>query len=91
MLRELSKRLIGKRPENMRVSDYYKIVGHVERKIKEAIITTVLGVVVVVALILCFIHGATGSTGYYAPDYMDSNGVLYDTDGDGDYYHWVEE
>ena len=28
--------------------------------------------------------------GYYVPDYMDKEGVLYDMDGDGDYYHWVE-
>lgn len=91
MLRRMSKKLVGKRPENMRVSDYYKIVNHVERKIKEAIITTVLGIVMVVAIILCFMHGATESTGYWSADYQDENGVLYDTDGDGDYYHWVEE
>jgi hypothetical protein len=33
----------------------------------------------------------TVSGGYYAPDYVDENGVLYDIDGDGDFYHWVEE
>lgn len=89
MLRRMSKKLVGKRPENMRVSDYYKIVNHVETKIKEAIIVTVLGIAMVVAIVICFNHDT--ETGYYAPDYMDSNGVLYDTDGDGDYYHWVEE
>lgn len=26
--------------------------------------------------------------GCYVADYMDANGVLHDTDGDGDYYHW---
>ena len=26
--------------------------------------------------------------GGYVADYMDSNGVLHDTDGDGDMYHW---
>lgn len=91
MLQEIAKKLTGKRPATMRITDYYKIVEHVERKIKEAIITTVLGIVMVIAIILCFIHGATGSTGYWAADYQDENGVLYDTDGDGDYYHWVEE
>ena len=89
MLRRISKKLVGKRPATMRVTDYYKIVNHVECKIKEAIITTVLGIVMVVAIIICLTHDT--NTGYYAPDYMDSNGVLYDTDGDGDYYHWVEE
>lgn len=89
MLRRISKKLAGKRPATMRVTDYYKIVNHVERKIKEAIITTVLGIVMVVAIIICFTHDT--DTGYYAPDYMDSNGVLYDIDNDGDYYHWVEE
>lgn len=91
MLQEIAKKLTGKRPATMRITDYYKIVEHVERKIKEAIIVTVLGTVMVVAIILCFIHGATESTGYWAADYQDENGVLYDIDSDGDYYHWVEE
>lgn len=73
----------------MRITDYYNIVNHVERKIKEAIITTVLGIVMVVAIIICLTHDT--DTGYYVPDYMDSNGVLYDIDNDGDHYHWVEE
>ena len=89
MLHKLSKRLVGKRPATMRITDYYNIVNHVERKIKEAIIITVLGIVMVVAIIICLTHDT--DTGYYAPDYMDSNGVLYDIDNDGDYYHWVEE
>lgn len=89
MLHKLSKRLVGKRPATMRITDYYNIVNHVERKIKEAIITTVLGIVMVVAIIICLTHDT--DTGYYVPDYMDSNGVLYDIDNDGDYYHWVEE
>ena len=88
MLRRISKKLVGKRPATMRVTDYYNVVNHVERKIK-AIIATVLGIVMVVAIIICLTHDT--NTGYYAPDYMNSNGVLYDTDGDGDYYHWVEE
>lgn len=28
--------------------------------------------------------------GYYKPDYVNSNGELIDTDGDGDYYYWYE-
>ena len=89
MLRKISKKLVGKRPATMRVTDYYKIVNHVERKIKEAIITTVLGIVMVVAIIICLTHDT--NTGYYAPDYVDENGIIHDIDGDGDMYHWVEE
>ena len=89
MLRRMSKKLTGKRPETMRVTDYYKIVNHVERKIKEAIIATVLGIVMIVAIIICFNHDT--ETGYYAPDYVDENGIIHDIDGDGYMYHWVEE
>ena len=89
MLHKIAKELTGKRPATMRVTDYYNIVNHVERKIKEAIITTVLGIVMVVAIIICLTHDT--DTGYWVADYQDENGVLYDTDGDGDYYHWVEE
>ena len=89
MLRRMSKKLTGKRPETMRVTDYYKIVNHVERKIKEAIIATVLGIVMIVAIIICLTHDT--DTGYYAPDYVDENGIMHDIDGDGYMYHWVEE
>ena len=89
MLRRMSKKLTGKRPETMRVTDYYKIVNHVERKIKEAIIATVLGIVMIVAIIICLTHDT--DTGYYAPDCVDENGIIHDIDGDGDMYHWVEE
>ena len=89
MLRRISKKLVGKRPATMRVTDYYKIVNHVERKIKEAIIATVLGIVMIVAIIICLTDDT--DTGYYAPDYVDENGIIHDIDGDGDMYHWVEE
>ena len=89
MLRRISKKLVGKRPATMRITDYYKIVNHVERKIKEAIIATVLGIVMIVAIIICLTHDT--DTGYYAPDYVDENGIIHDIDGDGDMYHWVEE
>ena len=89
MLRRMSKKLTGKRPETMRVTDYYKIVNHIERKSKEAIIVTVLGIVMIVAIIICLTHDT--DTGYYAPDYVDENGIIHDIDGDGDMYHWVEE
>ena len=89
MLRRMSKKLTGKRPETMRVTDYYKIVNHVERKIKEAIIATVLGIVMIVAIIISLTHDT--DTGYYAPDYVDENGIMHDIDGDGYMYHWVEE
>ena len=89
MLKRISKKLVGKRPATMRVTDYYKIVNHVERKIKEAIIATVLGIVMIVAIIIYLTHDT--DTGYYAPDYVDENGIIHDIDGDGDMYHWVEE
>ena len=88
MLHKIAKELTGKRPESMRVTDYYNVVNHVERKIK-AIIATVLGIVMIVAIIICFNHST--DTGYYAPDYVDENGIMHDIDGDGDMYHWVEE
>lgn len=89
MLRRISKKLVGKRPATMRVTDYYNVVNHVERKIKEAIIATVLGIVMIVAIIICLTHDT--DTGYYVPDYVDENGIIHDIDGDGDMYHWVEE
>ena len=87
MLRRISKKLIGKRPATMRVTDYYNVVNHVERKIK-AIIATVLGIVMIVAII-CLTYDT--DTGYYAPDYVDENGIIHDIDGDGYMYHWIEE
>ena len=87
MLRRISKKLVGKRPATMRVTDYYNVVNHVERKIK-AIIATVLGIVMIVAII-CLTYDT--DTGYYAPDYVDENGIMHDIDGDGYMYHWVEE
>lgn len=91
MLHKLSKKLIGKRPATMRITDYYNVVDHVEHKIKEAILIVLIGLLFGIGILAFLVHGFTEQTGYYAPDYMDSNGVLYDTDGDGDYYHWVEE
>ena len=87
MLRRISKKLVGKRPATMKVTDYYNVVNHVERKIK-AIIATVLGIVMIVAII-CLTYDT--DTGYYAPDYVDENGIIHDIDGDGYMYHWVEE
>ncbi len=53
---------------------------------------------VFIVVLVIFIFGTLGymmydalfiPKGYYAPDYVE-NGVLYDIDGDGDYYHWVD-
>ena len=62
MLRKLSKELVGKRPETMRIKDYYNILERIEYKIKEAIIITVLGIAMVVALIICFTHNISNYT-----------------------------
>lgn len=60
------------------------------KKLKDDLI----GMLVIIILILLFgfilYHELTKPMGYYAPDYVDSNGVLYDIDGDGDTYHWVD-
>ena len=50
--------------------------------------TLVLFLFMVVIFVLMFLI-APVEKGHYVPDRIE-DGVLYDTDGDGDYYHWVE-
>ena len=90
MMRRLAKYLVGKRVEGD--THYYRRLRHVERKLKELVATAIMAIVVVAMIILVFIGwGKAGSNGgHYEPD-MVVDGVLYDTDGDGDYYHWVED
>lgn len=90
MIRRIAKNLLGKRQSYETVGQYYKRVSHVERKIKEYICTAILGIVLAVAMVWGLLAWANEPSGYYAPD-CEVDGVLYDTDGDGDYYHWVEE
>ena len=90
MIRKLAKNLLGKRQAYETVGQYYKRVAHVERKIKEYICITVLTIVVALGIAGMFVAWLTEDSGYYAPDCV-VDGVLYDTDGDGDYHHWVEE
>lgn len=59
-------------------------------KIRDAVIAIVIFIIIVVGLGLLLFHEFTKPVGYYAPDYVDENGVLYDIDGDGDTYHWVD-
>lgn len=90
MIRTIAKDLLGKRQDNETVTQYYKRVDRIERKIKKAIFITVCSIGLGIGLVFSFVHGNTNN-GYYAADYMDDNGILHDTDGDGDYYHWVQE
>ena len=91
MIRRIAKNLLGKKQAYETAGQYYKRVSRIERKIKEYIYTAVLTVILAVAMTVGIYAWLTEPTGYYAPDYMDENGVLHDTDGDGDYYYWVEE
>ena len=89
MMKRLAKYLVGKRVEGD--THYYRRLRHVERKLKELIATCVMTLVVVGILVAMMLGLAFGSNnGHYEPD-MVIDGVLYDTDGDGDYYHLVEE
>jgi hypothetical protein len=60
-----------------------------KRKVVDRIINTLL----VFAFVVIFAWFAwiflTREEGHYEADYI-KDGVLYDTDGDGDYYHWVD-
>ena len=33
----------------------------------------------------------TQDEGHYEPEYMDENGIMYDIDGDGELWDWVQE
>lgn len=92
MIRRIAKELIGKRQNYETVGQYYKRVNRVERKIKDFIYSVVVGIIVAILVVWGILYGLEQeeSRGYYAPDYVDENGVLYDTDGDGDMYHWVD-
>ena len=56
------------------------------RKVGDAIISVILTIVIVsVFLCILFTHN---NKGHWEADYV-KDGILYDTDQDGDYYHWV--
>ena len=89
MTRRLAMVLVGKRTRGD--VGYYKKLKYVEGKLREFIVGVLMVLVVIVLFALALIKGVdNGSDGKYVPD-LEVNGVLYDTDGDGDYYHWVSE
>ena len=58
----------------------------------------VVGVMECVILLLVFISITVGfmaiskqPSGHYVPDYVTESGEIIDTDGDGLFYHWVED
>lgn len=82
-MRTLAKHLLGKRVAGE--IGYYKRLKHVEDKLKEIAITIAFFLFIVICT-ACILKPSTGNV-IYVPDHMDENGVLHDTDGDGDYYH----
>lgn len=91
MIRRIAKNLLGAKQQYETVGQYYKRVSHVERKIKEYIYTAILYAILAIAMGWGLLTWTNEPTGHYEPDYVDENGILHDTDGDGDYYHWLEE
>lgn len=87
--RKIAKALIGKREKYEK--GYYRKLRYVEDKLRELIIGIVLALVVAVIFALMVAKGVSSDTGHYEPDGYDIHGNLIDTDGDGDYHHWVEE
>ena len=81
-MRTLAKHLLGKR--EVGEIGYYRKLKHVENKLKEITVTVVFCLLIVICTAL-LLKPSTGTV--YIPDYIDENGVLHDTDGDGDYYH----
>lgn len=53
----------------------------------------IINMIIIIALSVLIIKGVMLSSiynkGHYEPDCV-RDGVLYDTDQDGDYYHWVD-
>lgn len=88
MAKKLAKLLVGKRVKGE--IGYYKKLRHVEDKLREIIVGVLMALVVALIFALVILD-STGTDGKYVPDGYDINGNLIDTDGDGDYYHWVEE
>jgi hypothetical protein len=61
------------------------------KKFKEDLIGTLITILILILLFgFILYHELTKPMGYYAPDYVSEDGVLYDIDGDGDTYHWVD-
>jgi hypothetical protein len=85
---ELAKYLVGKRAPGE--VGYYKKVNHVARKLRELVAVTIFILVFAVSIIASVYKYIDTPKGYYVPDCV-VDGMLYDTDGDGSCYRWVEE
>ena len=86
MVKRLAMVLVGKR--NKGEVGYYRKLKYVEGKLKEFIIGVLMVIAVIILFVLALIKSVDApNNGKYVPD-LEVNGVLYDTDGDGDYYHW---
>lgn len=88
MMKRIAKYLIGTRGTGE--VGYYKRVRHVERRLKEIALTIALVIGIAVAMLLCIYMNTDTTTGHYEPDAV-VDGQLIDTDGDGNFYHWVED
>lgn len=82
-MRKLAKYLLGERVVGE--IGYYRRLKRVEDKLKEIAITIAFFLFIIVCTACILKQPSTGTV--YIPDYIDENGVLHDTDGDGDYYH----
>lgn len=91
MIRKFVKKMIPY-SEEVFVSkiQWLRVVRRVEKKIKNKIIDFVLIILFILVLLFGMYKVLTKPVGYYAADGYDTNRSLIDTDGDGDYYHWVD-
>lgn len=88
MFRKTAKALAGNKENYKTIGAYYRNVRRIEKEIKGRVVTAVLVVVIAVSLGSCAYYGLSQPWEGYVADYQDSNGVLHDTDGDGDMYHY---
>lgn len=68
---------------------YWRKVAYIKRQLRKialSIIAIIVALVCMIAATLSWLN----SGGHYEPDGYDIHGNLVDTDGDGDYYHWVD-
>lgn len=89
MAKRIAKILVGKREKGE--VGYYRKLRYVEDRLREFILGIILAIVVCFIVILMVATNTSANTGKYVPDGYDAYGNLIDTDGDGDYHHWVEE
>lgn len=62
------------------------------RSRRRKVCDVIINMIIIIALSVLIIWGVMLSSynkGHYEPDCV-RDGVLYDTDQDGDYYHWVD-